>query len=612
MSREQLQGMPDIHAAIHRGQYHDLRLLVSAGENVNQRDSEKRTPLILCTLVEQESWAVGIARLLLEQGAMIGYKDKIDRNALMHACLRRRPQLVRVFLGAVDFDLNHRDRHGNTALFYAASTGHTEIVGELVRTLKRYKLTTDVANKSGMTPLLEACRLGHKLCAKMLTDEGGASEAHKDNIRKFNAQDWSDEYDKTHVDIDVVRDRTYDKPWLLPKNPKQHSKRRQISSEQTRASSESLRAWRGRDESRSLRGTSEITESAHRAGSASSMPINSGRPAPATRLTRSLSDPERKLTQAYKTKLNLINRSWANSDRKSKAIRVNFYPSPAPFSANYHIDEKISRSERMEFKRFRDSEEEWSQEFRQLYRRFEVEVTRSYRTKAVPPPYVPSADPLNNSQVLHHHHRVTGHGHHENGHHGHHHRVTGHGHHENGHHGHHHRVTGHGHHENGHHGHHHRVTGHGHHENGHHGHNNDHHENGHHNVHVDNIDGRVSSRLHRRPSENIKHFPVGGSCGSDTSSDRDSGTSRRRGGEDLAGKMMLKALRRRQSSNALVVSDSGKNLAAEGNTSADSTHVSPRTSQNAKGCANHLARKKSLKDLTHLVEKTTIMEGKAS
>ena len=133
MAANMWRGLPGLHVAIRRGQFHDVRQLVSAGDDVNCRDGNHRTPLILCTLVEQEPWGVGIARLLLEMGALVGLPDKQGRNALIYACMYRRLELVDIFLKAVDYDLDHRDRYGNTALFYAASSGNADVVTEMVR-----------------------------------------------------------------------------------------------------------------------------------------------------------------------------------------------------------------------------------------------------------------------------------------------------------------------------------------------------------------------------------------------------------------------------------------------------------------------------------------------
>ena len=569
LSRQELSMMPEIHAAIHRGQFHDLRLLVSAGENVNKRDKEKRTPLIVCTLIEKEEWAVGIARMLLEQGAMIGYKDKLDRNALIHACLRGRSQLASVFLRAVDYDLNHRDRHGNTALFYAASSGHEGIVRELVTTLKRYNFETDLPNKWGMTPLLEACRLGHKSCADVLIDEGNASKDHRDDIRKWNAEEWSDEYDKNNLQTGVIRCRAYDKPWLQKAEINQSKVLVDNPSDGKRAV---------------IRPKIQASNSSEgkRAVSASSTAAAAGRKTP--RLTRSTSDslnPNLSHAQAYKTKMNLVNRSW--TDPKSNPIKANFYPSPAPFSLGYHLDESRPNTSQpwrftpksRRYPSLGENEDQWSEEFRRLYKRFEIVVTRSYRQKAKTP-VQPVSDEIDNQEMIqpnNHRIKTTHHlpGHQLNGHHQS-------GHHQASHSGHHHPA----HHQSGHHsgGHHHPA----HHDN---------HNQGcsdiHHQVHrsIDS-EGRNSSRLLRRPSDHGKRFPIGAQ-NNDTSSDRSTSAIRRQNSDaghvaaqnlpgttkgvgkpddksstssgDSVGRMVMKAFRRRRSSQALNVPDSVKQLA---------------------------------------------------
>nr|XP_006826050.1 PREDICTED: uncharacterized protein LOC102803407 [Saccoglossus kowalevskii] len=193
-SRPAMKGFPDMHAYLRKGYFHELRLLVSSGADVNVRDQQQRTPLIVCSLLEEEDWAVGIARMLLENGGMIGYSDRQGLNALGYACMYQREKLVRVYLNAIDFDLNATDKLGNTALMYAAATGNVRIASLLVQTLKRYKQTVDKPNKDGMTPLLEACRRNHVDCADVLIHDGQANEKHRDKIEKRNAKEWTREY----------------------------------------------------------------------------------------------------------------------------------------------------------------------------------------------------------------------------------------------------------------------------------------------------------------------------------------------------------------------------------------------------------------------------------
>lgn len=153
---------------IKKGCFQQIRFLVDIGIDIDERDGEKKTPLMLCALMEPELWGVGAARLLIEKGASIDCVDKYGMNALHYACVYERTDLVKVLLNAIDFDINQSDRYGNTALHYAARSGHSCITSMLATVLRRYKLSQDKDNKHGRTALEEAERLSHKYCAQIL------------------------------------------------------------------------------------------------------------------------------------------------------------------------------------------------------------------------------------------------------------------------------------------------------------------------------------------------------------------------------------------------------------------------------------------------------------
>ncbi|EDO42585.1 predicted protein, partial [Nematostella vectensis] len=101
--------------------------------------------------------AVVFAKLLVDNGAKIALKDKHGRNAVMKAVLSEKEKLLTLFLTRVSsFNINDRDKKGNTALFYAASIGNFHILRKLVVVYRKFRLSVDVTNKDGMTPLIQA------------------------------------------------------------------------------------------------------------------------------------------------------------------------------------------------------------------------------------------------------------------------------------------------------------------------------------------------------------------------------------------------------------------------------------------------------------------------
>ena len=153
-----------------------VRFLIELGHSVNVRSRHGRTPLMSCALVEEESWGVGLARLLLEKGASLQLIDKHGLNATQYACIYEKPGLVKTFIRAADFNLNHRDRFGNTALHYSVTNGNINITEMITNSLLRYKQSVDVKNMVGVTPLLQAWRSGNVDCARLLIELGNADQ----------------------------------------------------------------------------------------------------------------------------------------------------------------------------------------------------------------------------------------------------------------------------------------------------------------------------------------------------------------------------------------------------------------------------------------------------
>ena len=150
---------------IKNGYFQQVRFLVDYGCNLDQKDEEKRTALMLCAFVEPEAWGVGICRLLIENGATLDYKDKYGLNAFHYAVIYERVELVRVFLNAIDFDLKESDKKGNTALHYAVKAGNSLVTRLIVQAFLKYKVKLDKQNNDGFTALQEANRLTQRKCA---------------------------------------------------------------------------------------------------------------------------------------------------------------------------------------------------------------------------------------------------------------------------------------------------------------------------------------------------------------------------------------------------------------------------------------------------------------
>jgi ankyrin repeat protein len=67
--------------AIQHGYFRCIRYLLELNFDPNERDNQLRTPLILCSYVEDNRWSLSLAQNLLEKGAKIALEDHARRNA---------------------------------------------------------------------------------------------------------------------------------------------------------------------------------------------------------------------------------------------------------------------------------------------------------------------------------------------------------------------------------------------------------------------------------------------------------------------------------------------------------------------------------------------------
>ena len=105
-----------------------------------------RTPLMLCSMIEDNSWSYSIAQNLIEKGADLGLKDSNGYNALMYASLYERTNILELFLNAPgDYNILSKDLYGNT-VFHLASLGKCQ---------KNCGILHEIANKFGVDPFIQ-------------------------------------------------------------------------------------------------------------------------------------------------------------------------------------------------------------------------------------------------------------------------------------------------------------------------------------------------------------------------------------------------------------------------------------------------------------------------
>ena len=146
------------------GDLAEVRRLLSAGADVDQRDARGRTAVTAAAMEEH----VEVVTALVDAGADVDLQDTDRNNPLLVAGENGNVALLQAVLRG-DPDLRVTNRFGGTALIPAADRGHVGMVRALLAT----EIPIDHVNQLGWTALLEAVVLG----------DGG--RAHQEIVRSL-------------------------------------------------------------------------------------------------------------------------------------------------------------------------------------------------------------------------------------------------------------------------------------------------------------------------------------------------------------------------------------------------------------------------------------------
>lgn len=159
----------DLLIAAKNGDVGEVKRLVSTGADIEIRDANRRTPLMLATLANH----VEVAKILIEKGANVNAQDHIKDSPFLYAGANGYLEIGKLCLthGA---DFKVYNRYGGSALIPASEKGHVETVAELLK-VKGFPINH--VNNLGWTAVLETVILtngGPKFIQilKMLVDAG--------------------------------------------------------------------------------------------------------------------------------------------------------------------------------------------------------------------------------------------------------------------------------------------------------------------------------------------------------------------------------------------------------------------------------------------------------
>jgi hypothetical protein len=115
-------GQTPLIVAVNHNQAEIAELLLANGANVNARDPQMRTPLILALWVYKHDQMV---RLLLQRGAEVDLEDKLSMTALAYAAKQGQLEDANILIAN---DANVNFVSGETPLYMAVMGMHREIV----------------------------------------------------------------------------------------------------------------------------------------------------------------------------------------------------------------------------------------------------------------------------------------------------------------------------------------------------------------------------------------------------------------------------------------------------------------------------------------------------
>lgn len=168
-------------AAVATGDVAGIRAAIAAGANVNARDDDGRTGLLIATRARQPE----AFQVLIDAGADVDLQDDRLDNPFLYAGAEGILDILKLANDA-GADPAITNRYGGVAVIPASERGHVETVRYL---LTETDVDVDHVNKLGWTALLEAILLSdggprHQAIVGLLIEAGAHVDlADKDGVR---------------------------------------------------------------------------------------------------------------------------------------------------------------------------------------------------------------------------------------------------------------------------------------------------------------------------------------------------------------------------------------------------------------------------------------------
>ncbi len=153
----------DLFTVAKTGTKSQVEMILKDGVEINVRDSEGNSPLILAAFAGRDE----VATYLVEKGADIEARNNLGMTALMAASSKGQLKVVKVLLNS-PLQLDAKDSSGNSALMLAAGSKNSNVVKLLVTK----NIDINASNAKGETALTIAAHQNNKDIAAILYAKG--------------------------------------------------------------------------------------------------------------------------------------------------------------------------------------------------------------------------------------------------------------------------------------------------------------------------------------------------------------------------------------------------------------------------------------------------------